>query len=182
MGEPEPAPSDWLVRHAAALERAARLGPAIDVACGRGRNALAAARRGVRVIGVDRDAAALGTLRDAARREGLPVSPVRADLEAGVGLPVRAGSCGAVLVFRFLFRPLARDLAATLRPGGLLLYETFTRVQRDLPRGPRNPSFLLREGELPELFADLELVAYEETRLESPWPRVLARLAARRPE
>ena len=87
-----------------------RQGPVLDLACGRGRNALAAARHGARVLALDRSPQALAELNAAARAERLPIQPARADLETGHGIPVRAGTCSVVLVFRFLFRPLAAPI------------------------------------------------------------------------
>ena len=174
-------PSPFLAEQAPALARAAGRGPVLDVACGRGRNALAAARHGARVVGVDRDAGALGILSRAATAGALPVLPVRADLERGLPAPVRPGSCGGVLVFRYLHRPLAAQLAGALRPGGLLLYETFTLHQRELGYGPGNPAFLLEPGELRSLFPGLRVLSYWEGTTPGPKPWALARLAAERP-
>jgi hypothetical protein len=91
------------------------------------------------------------------------------------------GSCGAILVFRFLVRELAPAIVQALRPGGLLLYETFTIHQRDLGQPPSNPAFLLDPAELPKLFSELQLVAHEELISGGPNPAALARLVARRP-
>jgi len=132
-------------------------------------------------VGIDRDPMALAGLLAAARERGLAVSALRADLETSHGIPLRAGSCGAILVFRFLFRPLAAAIEAALAPGGLLLYETFTLDQRSLPHGPRNPAFLLAPGELPTLFPGLEVLTFSESTVATPWPQALARLTARRP-
>ena len=115
-----------------------------------------------------------------ARGRGLPVQGLRADLETPHGIPVRPGSCGAILVFRFLFRPLAPAIAAALAPGGLLLYETFTVDQRSLPQGPRNPAFLLEHGELPRLFPTLEVLEAWEGIRSGPEPEAVASLCARR--
>ena len=70
---------------------------------------------------------------------------------------------------------------ATLQPGGLLVYETFTIHQRDLGYGPKNEHFLLHDGELGELFAALEMIDYWEgqTQEDGP-PATVARLAARK--
>lgn len=179
------ASSPWLARHARRLREAARRGPVLDVACGRGRHLVTALALGARTVGLDRDGEALAAARRAAARAG-PDAParllaVRTDVEAGLGMPVAPATCGAVLVFRFLFRPLAPALAGALRPGGLLLYETFTLPQRDLPYGPSNPAFLLAAGELPALFPQLEVLAYEEGWTGGPRPFAVARLAARRP-
>ena len=179
MGGAEPSP--FFAEQLPALRRAAALGPVLDVACGRGRHALAAAAAGARVLGLDRSFEALEELAAAARARELPVLPLQVDLETGDGLPVEPGRCGAVLVFRYLHRPLAQALQASLRPGGLLLYETFTRSQRDLGHGPRNPDFLLDPGELPELFSRLRIEHHWEGVSAGPPPAALARLAARRP-
>ncbi|HKE10503.1 MAG TPA: methyltransferase domain-containing protein [Myxococcota bacterium] len=176
------APSPWFVRHARWVREAAALGPVVDLACGRGRHALAAVSLGVRTVGVDRDRDALVTLLGEARRRGPPgvLTAVRADLETALGFPLRPESCGAILVFRYLHRPLAPALSSLLRPGGLLLYETFTKEQRNLGHGPTNPAFLLASGELRELFPGLEMLAYEEGLCPGERPEALARLAARR--
>jgi SAM-dependent methyltransferase len=175
-----PAPSPFLLEHLDEVAAAAAHGGAVDYACGTGRHALALAQRGVAVLGIDRDADALASLRERARAERLPVQPLRADLEAAPP-PLAPGRCGALLVFRYLHRPAADALAAALRPGGLLLYETFTESQRELGAGPRNPAFLLRPGELPRLFPTLELLQHWEGLTPDPSPSAVARLLARRP-
>jgi SAM-dependent methyltransferase len=154
----------------------------LDLACGRGRHALASAELGARVVALDRDRAALAALRNAARQRHLPIYPVRTDLESGQGIPIRSGSCGAILVFCFLFRALAPGLRDLLAPGGLLLYETFTTRQPELGWGPRNPDFLLRPGELRELFPDLVVLHYWEGLTEGDRPAAVAQLVARVPQ
>jgi SAM-dependent methyltransferase len=173
-------PSPFFRLHLDRLRESRHLGPALDLACGRGHHALALAAAGGRAIGVDRNAAALLELRQRALAAHLPVDTLRADLETRWGIPLGSGSCGAILVFRFLFRPLAGPIRATLAPGGLLLYETFTTEQQRLGTGPRNPAFLLRPGELRELFAGLEIVDYWEGVTGGERPEAMARLVARR--
>jgi SAM-dependent methyltransferase len=172
------APSPFLLAHADAIERASRLGPVVDVACGEGRHAQALAARGIPVVGVDRDAARLRGLSQRARENAWPIRALCADLEASPSPPWAPARCGALIVFRYLHRPLCAALAASLRPGGLLVYETFTTAQRELGQGPRNPAFLLEPGELPRLFAALEVLeSWEGIR---PEPRAaVARLVAR---
>ena len=173
-------PSAHFLEHFEEIRTAARLGAVVDVACGRGRHTLAAAERGVSTLGIDRNADSLSELRATARERTLPVRVVRADLERAGGLPLAPESCGALLVFRFLHRPLAAALIETLRPGGLLLYETFTVHQTKLAQGPKNEHFLLEEGELPALFAGLEIYAAWEGRVDSDFPAAVARIAARK--
>ena len=177
MAHAESEPSEFFRAREGLLLEAGRLGPVLDLACGYGRHSLAAARLGLPVLAVDRDERALRALRQVAPPL---IQCVRADLETGSDIPVAPESCGAVLVFRFLWRPLARAIVRALRPGGLLLYETFTTHQRDLGQGPRNPAFLLDPYELPSLFAALQPITYEEIVSEGPPAAALARLAARK--
>jgi SAM-dependent methyltransferase len=172
-------PSPFFETWREAIRDAGRLGPALDLACGRGRHARATAALGVPCLAIDRDAQVLASLE--ARALPAPLLRVRADVEAGLGIPVRPGTCGVVLVFCFLFRPLAAAIAECLRPGGLLLYETFTVRQRDTGRGPRNPAFLLEPGELPRLFPGLAPLACEEGWRGGASASHLASLAARKP-
>jgi SAM-dependent methyltransferase len=176
------APSPFFLEQTAALTRAARLGPVLDLACGRGRHSLAAAEAGVRVVGVDRNREFLAELRERARHADLPLECLRADIENPPEIPLYPGSCGTILVFRFLFRPLAPKIVETLAPGGLLLYETFTRKQLELGSGPKNPAHLLAAGELPALFPELEVDSYREDVSGGERPAALAHLAAYKPK
>lgn len=170
-------PSALFDSHAGQLREAASLGPIVDLACGRGRHTLACARLGLPTIGIDRDPRLLAQLHSAAAAGGLPLSCVRTDLESGHGIPLVPGSCGAILVFRFLFRPLADAIIEALCPGGLLLYETFTSPQRELEGGPRSDRYLLETGELAQLFPSLETLSLHEGIAE----RATASLVARKP-
>jgi hypothetical protein len=69
-----------------------------------------------------------------------------------------------VVVFRFLDRiTVPRIVQDTLRPGGWLVYETFSASQclRE-DNHISNPAFMLVPGELPALFPDFDVVADRE--------------------
>ena len=175
--------SPWFSEQRERLAAASQLGPIVDLACGRGRHLRACAEAGWPSLGIDRNPDFLSEARAAIQAPSAAVAGcVRSDIEAAPFLPVKAGSCGAILVFRFLFRPLAPRLIEALAPGGLLVYETFTWRQPELGWGPRRPEFLLAEAELPELFAGLEILAHDEgLREDVARPEYSARLLARRP-
>lgn len=175
MSEPSP-PSPFFERHRGALEASAAIGPTLDVACGRGRHARPLAEAGHPVIGVDRNAGFLAELRNASG-----CAAVRSDFEQGHALPFAEAAFGAVIVFRYLHRPLASALTALLAPGGLLLYETFTRDQPALGWGPSRDAFLLEAGELPTLFAGLDVIEFREGLSAEARPAAQASLAARKP-
>lgn len=147
--------------------------PVLDLACGRGRNALAVAGAGHAVVGMDRD-------REALRALPARVAAVQADLEIGRGIPAATARFGAVLVFRYLHRPLAAEIERVLRPGGWLVYETFTTAQRELGHGPRRGEFLLAPGELPSLFPAISVERFEEVLTRGERPEALARLLGKR--
>ncbi len=165
-------PTRWLLEHDHLLPRA---GEALDLACGRGRNALWLAGRGLRTRAIDRDAAAVEILSRESLRRGVPVVAEIADLESGE-VSFGADAYDTIVVVHYLHRPLFPALRAALRPGGLLVYETFTRGQEE--RGhPRNPAFLLEHGELRELVQPLEIVVEREGDFEG---KLLASVIARR--
>jgi SAM-dependent methyltransferase len=174
-------PSPFVVAQRERLRATAALGPCLDLACGRGRHALFAARAGLQVVALDRDLSLLRKLAAQAAAERLAVHTLRADAESPLGLPFPPARFGAVLVTRFLYRPLAPHIVELLAPGGLLVYETFTERQRELGYGPSNPAFLLESGELKRLFAGLEEIDSVEGLVESGKTRAwMAGLVARR--
>ena len=178
--EPLVEPSELLSAELAQLKRSSAGRPVLDLACGRGRHALEIARAGLTAVGIDRNRKALDELRLRSAAEELRVHTVAADLETGLGIPVVPNACGGILVFCFLYRPLASAIVQALAPGGLLLYETFTIDQEKLDYGPVNPRFLLQPGELPALFSELEILSHWEGWSSGERPLALARLVARR--
>jgi rhodanese-related sulfurtransferase len=150
-------PSPWLL---ACVDLLPQGGSALDVACGRGRHALLLASAGYDVTALDRDAAALAALRDAAERLHLDPEALTVDLEAP-NVDLGEARYDLVLVTHYLHRPLFPALARALAPGGLLLYETFTEAQARRGK-PTNPDHLLRAGELPGLVAPLRVLRQRE--------------------
>lgn len=172
-------PSPLFTRELPRIRATRDLGPVLDVACGRGRHIRALSAAGVPVVGIDRNAGFLHELRAA-----LPSTPrvdlIQHDLESGHGLPVRAEPFGAILVFRYLHRPLLAALADGLARGGLLLYETFTVDQRQFGTGPSRDAFLLARGELATLFPTLETIEVFEGIRDDNGPAAISSLVARR--
>ncbi len=165
--------SPWLLTHASLLPTR---GLALDVACGRGRHAVWLARRGLSVTAIDRDDAAIRDLRTVVAAEHLDVTVTGRDLEGGA-VSLGEEAYDVVVVVHYLHRPLFPALLQALRPGGLLLYETFTWQQATIGR-PTNPDFLLQSGELGRLVKPLEIVAAREGLHEG---RFVASVVARRP-
>jgi SAM-dependent methyltransferase len=162
-------PSAWVQRFASLIRSG---GTVLDVACGSGRHARLLARMGYRVEAVDRASQALADL------EGSPGITTRlADLE-GEPWPYAAASFDGVIVTNYLHRPRFDPVLDTLKPRGVLIYETFM-VGNELLGKPANPDFLLRPDELLERVRPrLMVVAFEQGRVEHPTPAFVQRICA----
>lgn len=146
-------PSAWFVRYAGLIQRDATV---LDLACGQGRQSRFFAERGATVTAVDRDTAALQSL--AATQN---VATECRDLE-GNAWPYDSSSFDAIIVCNYLWRPTFASLLATIKPGGVLLYETFMDGNERYGK-PSRPDFLLRSNELLTLTKDtFRVVAFEE--------------------
>ena len=149
-------PSSWFSWHATLLRPGARV---LDLACGAGRHAIAAAELGGRVTGVDTDVAKLRTARRAAQHRRLSVEWIEADLEH---FAIPECAFDLVMVFNYLDRRRMADFTRAVQPGGYFLSETFLESQRQLGWGPKSEEHLLKPYELPALLAPLEVVVYRE--------------------
>lgn len=133
-------------------------GQALDLACGLGAGALFLARTGLDVWAWDLSEVAISLLHTRAVAEGLVVHTEVRDVRCS---PPEADRFDLILVSHFLERPLCPTLAAALRPGGLLFYQTF--VQEPVSdRGPANPAYRLDRNELLRLFPGLTVRFYRE--------------------
>jgi SAM-dependent methyltransferase len=162
------APSPWLLRWAHLLQAGST---ALDLACGGGRHVRWLAAKGLSVTAADRDAEAVAPLRDSAE-------VIVADIESGPW-PLGERQFDLVLVTNYLWRPLWPRVLGAVRPGGLLVYETFARGNETVGR-PSRPDFLLEPGELLAVCRDWRVLGYEDGFLDAP-PRFVQRIVAQRP-
>ena len=174
-------PTSWLTENLSSLPppTGAR---ALDVACGTGRNTLYLARLGYAVDAVDVSDVAVRWLAQKVDREGVDVEVRRVDLRAEPGLA--PGRYQVALNFHYLERRLFAPLAESLTPGGVLLFQTFTRADAAISGRSFPPELLLEEGELRDAFPTLETLAYREDLVEDrgrDGQRAVASLLARRP-
>ena len=158
----------------------------LDLACGSGRNAVALAGHGARVIGLDLLPDALVRARELADHD-----PRGVHLAAHLGLvvadatrplPFRLASFDVIAGFRYLDRALFAVLVPFLVPGGELWWETFGPGQARFGH-PRRAEFLLGPGELPVLCAaaGLEVLAAQDHEDPGGAGPVLSAVRARRP-
>jgi SAM-dependent methyltransferase len=133
-------------------------GRTLDLACGRGANALRLAAYGLEVSAWDISPVAIDRLKGEALGQGLEIS---AEVRDVIACPPPADAYDVIMVSYFLERSLAPAIIDALRPGGLLYYETFTRLSVSTC-GPSNPAYRLADNELLSLFGALRVRCYRE--------------------
>jgi len=152
------------------------VGRVLDCACGLGHNAIWLAQQGWTVDAVDVSTVGLSLATEFAKSCGATVNWIASDLDT---FEVSSRAYDLVTVTRFLDRerlPVLIDTA--LKPGGLLIYETFSFRQLERTGSHiKNPAFVFQPNELPALFPNFELIEHAEIDLED---RSVARLYARK--
>ena len=133
-------------------------GRALDIATGKGRNALFLAEQGFTVDAIDISEVGLQQAQRQAEKQGLTLNLVQADL-ASFEFPDSAYDL--ILNINFLLRSLVPKIKNALRPGGYIIFDTYLIDQQDLGH-PRNPAYLLNHNELLDLFRGFRILCYQE--------------------
>lgn len=136
-------------------------GVALDLACGRGGNALLLAETGLDVQAWDISNVAIRQLQNIAKLNDLTI---KAQVRDVIDNPPPANSIDVLVVSFFLDRALCPKLLAAIKPEGLLFYQTYCQ-QKVAQLGPSNPDYLLQDNELLMLFAELKVRVYCEQAL-----------------
>lgn len=168
-------PDPFLIQAADYWELLPGRARALDAACGAGRNAVWLAEQGWAVTACDQSLEGLRLAKARAAGRGVRLNLFCLDLETPGPLP----ACFDLIVcFFYLHRPLFPWLKKALRPGGLLVYKTYTTDQLRFPGRPRHRLHLLEPKELLEQFRDFRVLFYQEILKE----RGVAQLIAQKQE
>lgn len=154
-------PSPFLVKYSGHIPR----GRVLDLACGSGRHAIHFAKQGFEVVGIDRNKEALESLSQESQDQQISSITVRElDLEADKNNPPSLGEneYTGVVVFHYLYRPIFPKIIQALKPGGILIYETFLIDNHHHYQHPRRKEFCLDHNELLQLAHGLRVLHYEE--------------------
>ena len=170
-----PAPSDFLIEAfdkwiAPRFEKGGR---ALDLAGGRGQNAMFLAERGWEVTLVDVSDVAIDHARQQMQERNLVIDCHVAKAAESLAR-IEAASFDLVIVIFFLDRTLWEEIRRALRPKGLLLYKTYTTENLKFGHGPSNPDYLLRLGELREQFSDFEVLHSQEMHTDPATAELVA--------
>jgi tellurite methyltransferase len=149
------APAPVLTENAFLLPPA---GDALDLASGLGANAIFLAEQGLKITALDISTTAIEKLKAFADPRQLAID-ARQEAIGPASLP--SSAFDVIVIGRFLDRSLKDAIMEALKPGGLLFYQTFTRL-KVAAEGPNNPAYLLETNELLDLFSPLQTVFYRE--------------------
>lgn len=160
------APNDFLAQNAGRLPAGGNI---LSLAEGEGRNAVFLARRGFRVTAVDSSAVGLGKASQLAAQWGVDIETIVADLAT-----FELGSNrwdGIVSIWCHVSSTVRTRLhaavVAALRPGGVLLLESYNPKQLEYKTGgPPNVDFLTTQAELERTLRGLKFVSCEEKTRE----------------
>ncbi|MGH7005022.1 MAG: SAM-dependent methyltransferase [Alphaproteobacteria bacterium] len=157
------APNRFLESQRALLKPGGR---ALAVADGEGRNGVWLARQDLAVTAVDFSPVALAKARALAKRSGVALETIEADL-AGWQWPPAAYDVVAAIFIQFAPPPLRAKLfaamQAALEPGGLLLLEGYRPEQIAYGTGgPPNAENMYTRGMLEAEFATMEILHLAE--------------------
>jgi len=163
-------PSRFLAENFALIKSLAPGKAALDIACGEGRNSIFLAQNGFDVSGLDISEEGLAKADRWAKADGLAVAFRCIDLEEFAFTE----SYDLIINFNFLLRGLVPMMVDALNPGGLIVFDTI--LDSPTLEGFHNREFLLRPGELREIFSPFsgEILLYEELPLgPSPTARLI---------
>ena len=153
-------PSQFLVDHVTLLPK----GRVLDVAMGGGRNSIYLVRMGFDVEGVDISQDAINKALGNAMAQGVQINASVVDLEGDY--KIKKGGYDVIVCFNYLQRNLISSIKAGIRPGGMIVYETYTVDQPRFGR-PTNPHYLLKPNELLDMFRDFRCLRYHEGVFEN---------------
>lgn len=145
---------------------------ALDVACGIGRHSRALLDAGYRVVAADISHVALAMARRLLGGAKMPAL-VQFDVEAW---PFAEARFDVIVQIDFLDRDALVHLRRAVKPGGLLLIDTFAGEALLGRPGPRRTEWRLAHGELAARFADWEVL-----RIDDAPGQERAAILARRP-
>jgi 2-polyprenyl-3-methyl-5-hydroxy-6-metoxy-1,4-benzoquinol methylase len=138
---------------------------ALDIGCGAGRNALYLAKNGFEVDALDIAKVALDKLNEYAKEDKTDklIHTLHVDID-DVSLHVE--SYDLVVMANFLDRDMIQKAKVALKKDGIFFVETYMKDDINEKENSKDKN-LLKANELKEIFADYEILFYDEFENES---------------
>ena len=133
----------------------AKIGKALDIGAGNGRNSLFLAKQGFSVDAVD--ISDIGLTEFAGRHPN--IHAICADLDT---FEIPKNRYDLIVNIKYLNRRLFPYISEGLKTGGILIFETFLESEQNSDNQPTCRDYLLRKNELLHAFLSLRILYYRE--------------------
>jgi SAM-dependent methyltransferase len=147
-------------------------GAGLDLACGLGQNSIFLKKQGLIMDAWDYSSTGLAQMKDHCQSQKVEINQRCIDI---IKAPWPTQKFDLICVTAFLQRDLCPQIVSHLKPGGILVYQTFNQVTTlngKVLKKPNRKELLLGKGELLQLFGELEPLVYHDqqtfAQLEHP--------------
>ena len=127
----------------------------LDLGCGGGREAVYAALLGHQVTAIEHKPMVLQRAQQLAEAHQVSIEFKHCDLLTQGCFPL--AQFDVIMGFRFLERALFPNIKKALKPGGWVLWQTFSQGVEQFG-SPKNPRFILKSGELAQIFSGFQVI------------------------
>ena len=132
----------------------ASIGQALDIACGSGRNTNFLHAKGFEIDAIDISDIALNKIINSPT-----INKIDTDLDK---YHIAPNKYDLIVNTNYLNRRLVSQIKDGLKPGGVLIFETFMLAHGEFKIPTMNLDYLLRKNELLHSFIGLDIIYYEE--------------------
>ena len=129
---------------------------ALDLAMGEGRNGVYLATQGFDVLGLDISPAGLNKANQLAEHHNVKIKTQVVDLER---YQLKKNFYDVILCTYYMQRDLFKQIKDSLKPGGMVLIETYNTDYLQYARFPKK--YLLEHNELLEIFKEFKIIRYQ---------------------
>ena len=129
---------------------------ALDLAMGEGRNGVYLATQGFDVLGLDISPTGLNKANQLAEHHNVKIKTQVVDLER---YQLKKNFYDVILCTYYMQRDLFKQIKDSLKPGGMVLIETYNIDYLQYARFPKK--YLLERNELLEIFKEFKIIRYQ---------------------
>ena len=129
---------------------------ALDLAMGEGRNGVYLATQGFDVLGLDISPTGLNKANQLAEHHNVKIKTQVVDLES---YQLKKNFYDVILCTYYMQRDLFKQIKDSLKPGGMVLIETYNTDYLQYARFPKK--YLLEHNELLEIFKEFKIIRYQ---------------------
>ena len=134
-------------------------GKALDVAMGNGRNMVYLAQMGFETEGIDISEERVASALALVEKKGVEINARIANLEDDYR--IEENGYDVIICINYLHHSLITQIKAGLKPGGMVVYETYIIDQKQWDKH-KNPKHLLQHNELLDMFRNFRCLRYRE--------------------